>query len=407
MKIGLVILIIFCSVSSVFGGDATGFAWNRTISAGYDSYTQTYPLADTDTTETISENEFKITLLGKTKGRQKHNLRVKPVFSVGTETYRAELEAGWRFKPDSTKTVSRVHCRWIGTKYREDSSYNLSSDYSNFELKGYQKLVKDFQLRGNYRKADYANPSVLEQSYADFDAGLYVQKGDILESMKRVGVIVGGRSYPDSSEVNRTTLGWETVYDNGALFGSSVRFYSRGERRWINNPDIKPSSWNSWNSFETALLVDQYKVCFELNNDIWIYDEESSIWSNQFRTGADLFLKNSRFEGPQLRAGIASEFLVTSEQSQESYKQSGVKVGIDYFGEKLTVSGSLEVGRRVYEVIDYYSDFNYYEIWMMSTLYLSKNLSLDVMTNYIPENHSNEIDNQSLGFGSFQLVYRF
>ena len=148
MKIGLVILIIFCSVSSVFGGDATGFAWNRTISAGYDSYTQTYPLADTDTTETISENEFKITLLGKTKGRQKHNLRVKPVFSVGTETYRAELEAGWRFKPDSTKTVSRVHCRWIGTKYREDSSYNLSSDYSNFELKGYQKLVKDFQLRG-------------------------------------------------------------------------------------------------------------------------------------------------------------------------------------------------------------------------------------------------------------------
>jgi len=54
----------------------------------------------------------------------------------------------------------------------------------------------------------------------------------------------------------------------------------------------------------------------------------------------------------------------------------------------------------------FYSDFNYWKIWIMANWSINKNFSLDLLANYEPENHTENSDDSSLGFGSLRLVWR-
>jgi len=79
----------------------------------------------------------------------------------------------------------------------------------------------------------------------------------------------------------------------------------------------------------------------------------------------------------------------------------------------------LEYGHRMYtsstidpedalgdEAFDLYSDFNYWEIWVMANWYLSRQVSLDLMLSYEPESHTEQADDIALGYGSLRLVWR-
>jgi hypothetical protein len=399
----LILFLILVGASSVLGAGATGFEWNNTLSAGYDSYKQSWSLSENDTTETISEYELVFYATGKTKGKQRHNFQIRPTLSFGTEILQTDLDASWRFKPNYRKTTASVNASLQRNMFRKASEY--SSDSQNMELRALYRISL-FELRAKIKSLNYSNTSQLEQSYQDAQTGLYIHSNLLADKLWKFGTTVGSRAYPDSSEVNRKTYGWDVEFDNGALFGPAVRLSSQGERRNFNS-DVRSSSWVVWNSAEISVPKGDNQFVLEIENDIWLYDIETSVWSNQVRVEGELYLQRINFDKPGWQFGFTTENLSSNEGSQESYFQSGVKIGVEHFGKRLTLNGTLEVGKREYGVIDLYTDFNYYEIWLMSTLKLSKKFYLDAMLNYVPENHSNEIDDQSLGFGSFQLVYRF
>ena len=71
---------------------------------------------------------------------------------------------------------------------------------------------------------------------------------------------------------------------------------------------------------------------------------------------------------------------------------------------------SAEVGRRWYrqgadaEDLITYSDFTYLELWLMASIHVTANLSLDVMAGYEPERHTEQDDDLTLGSASLSLV---
>ena len=79
-------------------------------------------------------------------------------------------------------------------------------------------------------------------------------------------------------------------------------------------------------------------------------------------------------------------------------------------------SGSLavEAGRRWYRRDDgndledllVYSDFTYVEIWLLASIHVAANLTLDITASYEPESHTESDDDITLGFGSVGLVWR-
>ena len=102
----------------------------------------------------------------------------------------------------------------------------------------------------------------------------------------------------------------------------------------------------------------------------------------------------------------------------------GLKGGLESFGGVLSGTVAVEYGRRWYdqpassasenwrdilEAEDYltgYTDFSYFEIWVMATWSLGDRLELDVMAAYQPENHTEHDDDFALGTGNLRLVWR-
>jgi len=67
--------------------------WSYGLSAALDNYIQTYPLATSDTTETITEFNTAATLEGQSARRARHRWRARADLVAGSELFRQRLEA--------------------------------------------------------------------------------------------------------------------------------------------------------------------------------------------------------------------------------------------------------------------------------------------------------------------------
>lgn len=403
---------------------ADGFIWEPSLSTGYDTYIQTYALSLSDTTETISDFDLTLAAEGRSSGKPRHGWLIRPQLSAGSERHRARCEWGYTYKPDRRLTTFRFDGDLRATWYDPRSDYYLTSDSVEGDLNGRWIVSPQgalaAELKGWASLTRYATPSELEADRHDLNVAAYLKSGRDATRRWRAGFRTGARAYPDSSEIDRDSAGFELEYDHNAFFSPTARVYHRTERRKIANPAFRPSSWSHWTRVETSLPLNEadLRLIGDLAHEAWVYDVEWGAYTDQTRWEADLALTGGGVFGPAWRVGAAYESLASGSEG-ESYAQQGVRGGLDHFADGFSGSLTLEIGKRDYdetetvvgaggvEEFSLYTDFTYVEVWLMAGVEVTEDLRLDVMGSYMPENHTEEMDDQKLGFGTARLVYRF
>jgi len=102
--------------------------------------------------------------------------------------------------------------------------------------------------------------------------------------------------------------------------------------------------------------------------------------------------------------------------SPETYTQVGLRGSLESYAFPFTGIIALEYGQRWYsdplvdldadDIVLAYTNFSYFEVWIMATWAMSEHLSFDLIVNYQPENHTEQDDDIALGFGTARLVWR-
>lgn len=423
MRRGLLILSAVLTaalgVSTASGGDAEGVSFRQQLAAGYDTYVQSYYLAVEDTTETIEE--FELSWAGElaAAGRRRHAWSLQPRLATGSERDRARLSAQYVLRPDSSTAVLRLDADLNGVRYRGATDYNLSSDYREGLLRGRWTLsphgATAIELHGRVAALRYTDASALEVDRNDRRAGLRLVSGRDADDRWRLGAARGARSHPDTAAIDRDEFIFEAEYDHPAFLGPGWRVHQISSRRKIADTSVRPSSWSHWTDAEFSLpLGDQLRLGASLDLELWRYDDRWGAYDDQTRWDGTLRLEGGGFEGPSWRAGLAAEHL-DSTAEDERYAQLGVVGGLDHFTDRVSLSFTLEIGQRDYadpatvdpDITPLYTDFTYVELWLTGSVDLSDRLRLDALANYLPENHAEDIEDTTLGFGSLRLVYRF
>jgi len=385
--------------------------WRFAVGAGYDAYVHNYYLADTDTTAAIQEANVTVGFDGRSPSRAAHQWFLRGEVSTGTELTRELLDASYRWRPGEGEPRVRADLTWFGRQYRPGSEYSLVSDNQDGKA---ELRVAPWAGRGAVLEAralgrwlDYRTPSTLEQDYREGGGAIYLRAPTAHESRWEAGLRATRRSYPDSAAIDRDVVALDLSADRCA---ESFEFWGfhRSERRLIADETVRPSAWSHW----TDLSVVLGHLTADLASEVWRYDQESFTYVDSWRTELDL---GYRWGDPLLalwQASLTGENLAAGE-SPETYAQAGVRGSVESYLASFAGSLAVEVGRRWYrqdgselEDLVAYSDFTYLEVWLLASLHVAANLTLDVTASYEPESHTEQDDDVTLGFGSVSLVWR-
>lgn|GEM_PF-1719452 len=401
--------------------------WLPFVITGIDAYLHSYPLATTDTTETIAEFMLMGGIEGRSERQAKHRWRLRAEGSVGTELYRQRLEGDYRLLDGGRATRLRVNGSLWGRQYRQDTEYSLSSDNleSRLDARIYPVVgaTAALEVRGYGGFLRYGTPSTLEVNYRDLGAGVFVRSTGLSDKLWGIGIRNTARAYPDTAEINRDSWAVEGDYEAQDLDGQGLRVFHKSERRLIADDTVRPSAWTHWTDFSGAVRAARGHMVLELQSEVWRYDEEMSAYFDSWRLKPVLFYRWGDILAATWQLGLATERLDAGD-SPETYTQLGLRFGIESYASDLTGSLTLEYGRRTYEqgvavgtdatdITDpfgdsvlSYTDFNYWEIWLMATWSLGTHFSIDVLASYEPESHTEQTENTALGFGSLRLIWR-
>ena len=407
-------------------GTSSRAGWSYALSAAYDVYVHTYPLATEDTTETIDEVNLALHLAGASARRTNHRWRLRTDLLFGSELFRQRFDGSYQWRPLGGTDRIRLDATWLGRQYRSTSDYSLSSD--NTEGRAEARVVPlagaavAWDLRGGIGYVDYQTPSTLEQSRYDRFVGTFLRSVPLVDSMWRVGVRGLRRVYPDTTEINRDVVSLEADYESGGLYGEGVRAFHRSERRVVADDTVRPSAWSHWTDLRFALVAGSGQVILEAENELWLYDYETSAYFDSWRLGGRLGYRWGDLLVAAWHLGVAGENFAAG-VNPETYHQVGIWTGLESYGHAVSGSIFVEYGRRYYRdpavavgidgapVPDYeqliaYSDFGYWELWIMGAWRIVGPVSCEIMASYKPENHAEKSDDAAIGFASVRLVWR-
>jgi len=431
-SIWLVGLLIWPATALPSGPSLTGeerAAWSSFLSAGYDTYIQTFPLATSDTTETIADFSLAAGLTGRSARHARHGWSLRTELSAGSELYREQFAGAYRFRPDGETTRLRFDTSWLGRQYRSASEYGLTSDTHEAKVGARWYPTVSNTLRSELRVGAggvrYATPSTLELDHDDVSFSGRLRSPRFAERPWEFGVRATRRSYPDSAQIDRRIYGVNTDLSFGDLEGTALRVYHRSDRRIIAESTVRPDAWNHWTDLYGSAPAGTGRLVLESQNEIWSYDQQQSVYVDSWRCDTSLAYRWGDILGAVWRVGLAVENLAAGD-SPETYTQAGLRGGVETYGLQFSASLTLEYGRRQYahavssigldeqdsafdaasEDLASYSDFNYVEIWLMASWFATETLSLEVLANYQPESHTEPSDDTSMAFGSFRLAWR-
>ncbi len=402
-RILLAVVLLFASSAG-----AAGDEWRWSAGVGYDTYVHSYYLADTDTTASIHEANVAVGFDGRASSRAVHQWFLRGEVSTGTELTRELLDASYRWRPDAGEPRVRADLTWFGRQYRPDSEYALVSDNQDgkaeVRLAPWVGRAAVLEARAIGRWLDYRTPSTLEQDYREGGGAIFLRAPLAQESRWEAGLRATRRSYPDSAAIDRDLLALDLSLDRSSIWG-----FHRSERRLIADETARPSAWSHW----TDLSVVVGHVAADLASEIWRYDQEDLTYVNSWRTELDVGYRWGDPLSALWQLSLTGENLAAGD-SPEAYAQAGVRGNVESYLAPFSGSLAVEVGRRWYRRDDdgdledllAYSDFTYVEIWLLASIHVAANLTLDVTASYEPESHTESDDDITLGFGSVGLVWR-
>ncbi len=401
--------------------------WSPVLTSGFDALLHSYPLATTDTTEAIAEYLISAGIEGRSPYRVVHRWRMRAEVSVGSELFRQQMEAQYKYLDNDRVIRLRLDGRFYGRQYRQSTDYSLASNNieGRFDARAYPWAAtkSTLELRAWSYAMDFENPSTLEVDTRELGTGLFLRSRGLTENLWSVGYRFSSRTYPDTTAINRKIHRIEGDFDYHDDEGQGVHLFHKSGRRLISDESTRPSAWAHYSDFNSLVTAGSGFVFLDLQSEIWKYDQETSTYFDSWRMEGTMGYRWGDLLSATWRMGLAGERLDAGD-SPETYTQFGLLAGIESYGSQVGGSVQFEIGRRVYSQADlepdssnsidfldddispFYSDFNYWEIWVMANWSISENFSLDVMANYEPESHTEDSDDSSIGFGSVRLVWR-
>ncbi len=400
-------------------------AWRWDLTAGFDSYIHSYALALEDTTETVSEFLVQGGLEGRSARGAAHSWRVRVEASAGTDLWRQRVEADYRRRDASRATRLQLNARLWARQYREDGTYSRSSD----NVEG--RATAAWTVRAGRRAAwrvlgwtdvnDYRTPSSLEVDHRELGLGAGVRSAGLEGPQWGVVVRRGGRDYPDSSAIDRTTWSVDADFETSRWEGPELRLFHHSERRRTADPAVRPHAWLHAADAQASVPAAGGRLHLDLRAEIWRYDETTSVYLSSERVEGFLAWGRGDVLALRWRLGPAGEVFAAG-GSPEEYRQYGVRGVLEAYGGALSGSLSLEYGRRDYvdaaqdgwpddapaELTEdaLYDDFRYWQVWALGAWELRRDLRLELMASWEPESHSEPAEDAALGYVSVRLAWR-
>ena len=404
--------------------------WGLALTTGFDAFVHTFPLATSDTTETIAEYMAQIGIEGRSARCGTHRWSLRAESSIGTQLFRERLEAGYRWVDVRRKTRLRLDGSLWGRQYRRETEYSLSSD--NLEgrlgLRAYPLIGSAYKVEVRTWRTfqKYDTPSTLEVDHRELGFGTFVRSQGLGRHLWHLGSRWTARSHPDSMQIDRVTTGLEGGYEYLTFGDASLRLYHRSDRRQVEDGTVRPSAWIHWSDLDASVPAGPGRVFCDLQSEVWQYDEEMSAYFDSRRVRGFGGFGWGEVLATRWRLGVAAERLEAGDWP-ETYSQFGLRAAVEAFDHVVSGSLTVEFGQRLYDLSDTetvtdaaallptdseddfvysYSDFTYWEVWLMGAWRISDHFSLDLLANYQPESHTEAIDDSALGFGSLRLVWK-
>jgi len=412
--------VVVSSAAPAATGTAPSAVWRSRISVGHDTYVQSYYLANSDTTAILNEFNLTAALDGRSHGRTDHQWSLRAEVSGGSEVYREQVDAGYRWRPDAGDPRLRADVAWFGRQYRRSSDYSLTSDNQEGRagLRIYpwlgRRAALDLRVAG--RRVDFRVPSTLEQDFHEASAaGFLASRGDVA-GVWRIGLRAARRAYPDSTAIDRDTYAAEGELERGGEAGELWIFH-RSERRLIADETVRPSAWSHWTEISVAAPAGEGHLVADVTSEVWRYDAPTAVWFDSWRADAEVGYRWGDLLGDLWHALVTVENLEAGD-SPEAYTQVGLRGSLASYGHAVTGVVALEAGRRWYrgadsadstsefDVLVDYSDFDYVELWIMANWAFAARMSLELTASYQPERHTEQDDDAALGYASARLVWR-
>jgi hypothetical protein len=402
------------------------WSWRTSLAAGFDAFSHNYSLATEDTTESLVEYLFSAAFAGRSHRRARHGGYLKAEGSLGSELFRQLLEGGYRYQDSQRRSRLRLDGRLRGRQYRSGSDYVSTSNNVEGRLrlrgKPWISSRRALELNGSLAFLDYSTPSTLEVNHRTLATGLSLGSEGWGGPIWRVGAGIEGRSYPDSTRIDRRRIIGEGQFEVQGADEKQLLFMHRSERRHIRDETAKPSGWLHWTDFSGRVGAGPGWAFTEWQSEVWIYDQEKSAYNNSWRLEGVAGYGWGDMLGTSWKLGLALEQLRSSD-APEAFTATGLVVGVEAFSGPVNGSISFELGRRDYtddeasfgepentwtdeEYVYTYSDFTYWEIWLMGNWRLNDRFSCEVQASYEPETHTESEDDSALGFATLRLVYR-
>ncbi|MBK7703583.1 MAG: hypothetical protein IPI34_12210 [bacterium] len=257
---------------------AAPWQWTASASPGYDTFVQRYSLALEDTVEAVSEFDLTLGAEGRTPPDSRHAWTVRPRLSAGSERTRGQLDWEYALRPDGRSPVLRVAGSAQAVRYNEGTTYNLSSDHAEGSLSARWLLARGgvaaWEARASAATLRYADPSELEPRRDDWTAGFAAVSTAGSADRWRAGLKYGQRAYPDTTEIDRATLGLDLAWSHDPLDGPSWQLDGRSERRRVRVSAVRPSAWSHALAAEVAAPAGALRLVAAALLESWHYDEE-------------------------------------------------------------------------------------------------------------------------------------
>lgn len=405
--------------------------WNLRLETGLDALVHTYPLAVSDTTETVIEALAAVAVSGRSARRGANRWELQGSASLGDELTRQRLEGVFRRLDSGRSTRLRLAASLRGRQYRHSDEYTSSDNLetrTDLRLVPWQNESTMFESRLRGYLQHYGSPSELEVNHRQVGLAMTLRSRGWSERSWSAGLLGSARSYPDSARIDRHTWGAQATFERGGQADRRIRVYHRTDRRLVRDETARPSAWIHLTDLEFAIPTGVGRILGDLQLEGWLYDREEGAYFDSWRTTAFAGYGRGDLLSTRWKLGLAGERFGAGEVP-ESYTQFGLRGGVDAYDDQLSGSLTLEVGQRLYDesssgtetattasldvagttdYLDEYSntDFTYWEIWLTATWRLGDHFTLDAMANYEPENHTIPEDDSALGYATLRLTWR-
>ncbi len=384
--------------------------WLR-VGLGGSFISQRYTLLEDDTTSLTSEGKF---LLDGNYEKKlgSHIFRGEISSDIGDKSTWAQLLARWQFASQLFEIESSELVEGRVAYSGDDDVVGYGKHRFNLRLSqnfGDKKLSARLWAEGKrYEETSsyYYNYDLL-RSKISYRFGLFGADDEIAWSYSY-------RSVPDSADAN---------YDRRQIQLSASKLWNDGNfgETWLEYDRKHFPSESEIGSYSAIWSTSQLSLL--LSRSGWMLEPSLELENRNYDTQDDVFfdylwLKSAVAAGKDFgmwnfSAGpLFSTQSANDEEPLESYTDWGAEISVNYFDyNKFWLFLSVEPGKRFYKSIPdtgiAFSNYNFVDLSLISSVWLIKNIRADVSASYFPEWHTTPHDDIATSYISVSLRYEF